>query len=318
MTVETPPKEGTLQKLSSISNIQALTDYWNSSLSIGFSKRERLSFYSVLFLLTSLSVVTFHLLFSESQHYVELSIHALLIGAGYCMGLGLFELTLRGIVQKWKAVITIKVATAWCISLGGFILGFLLLAPFQDYFTPLHPLQKDRIPLEWFIKMFPIWGLFTFLFVQHFLKRTIAAERVQLQAINEYLVQRLVERSKSEEAQFQSQPFVVNIGREIETINAFNISHFTVEEHYCSIYVLENETIRRVEVKLSLKDALTRLPETTFIQIHRSHVVNLTHVQRIQKTGRSYELIMGNSDMALPVSRIRLTEVLGRIKKTLQ
>ena len=294
---------------------QSLTEYWNTSLSLGFERRERLRFYTALFLLTTVSVVALHQLFSESQPFVDLVTHAVLIGVGYCLGMGLIELILRRVLQKWKTVVKLKVSTAWYISLGGFILGFLLLAPFQDYFMPLHPLQKDRISLDWFTKMFPIWGLFTFLFVQQILKSTLAAQHEQLQAINEILAKRLNERPKSGE-EFPSQPLVLNVGRQIETINAYDISHITVEEHYCSVFVLENEALRRIEVKLALKETLAQLPVDYFLQIHRSHLVNLTYVRSIRTSGRSYELLMENSDSVLPVSRHRLSEVLPRLKKS--
>jgi DNA-binding LytR/AlgR family response regulator len=163
--------------------------------------------------------------------------------------------------------------------------------------------------------MFPIWGLFTFLFVQQILKSTLAAQHEQLQAINEILAKRLNERPKSGE-EFPSQPLVLNVGRQIETINAYDISHITVEEHYCSVFVLENEALRRIEVKLALKEALAQLPEDYFLQIHRSHLVNLAYVRSIRTSGRSCELLMENSDSVLPVSRHRLSEVLPRLKKS--
>ncbi len=309
---------GNIKKRNLFMNLpkaQSLTEYLNTSLSIGFEHRERLRFYTALFLVTTVSVVALHQLFSESQPFVDLVTHGVLIGVGYCLGMGLVELILRGVVQKWKEVIMLKVGIAWCISLVGYIFGLLLIAPFQEYFTPLHPLQKDRISLDWFTKMFPIWALFTFLFVQHILKHTLAAENEQLQAINEVLAKRLDERPKSGE-EFPSQPLVLNVGRQIETINAYDISHITVEEHYCSVFVLENEALRRIEVKLALKEALAQLPEDYFLQIHRSHLVNLAYVRSIRTSGRSCELLMENSDSVLPVSRHRLSEVLPRLKKS--
>lgn len=318
MTIEAPPKESTWQKLSNLSNLQTLTDYLNTSFTLGFVQGERIRFYTALFLLTALSVVALHLLFSESQPYVELAVHAILIGVGYCLGMGLFELALRVLVGKWKKTSSLKVGSVWGISLGGFILGFLLLAPLRDYFTHLHPMQKERLPFEWFVRMIPIWGLFTYLFIQQQLKTTLAAEHKQLLEVNEVLKKRLDGVPKSGESIATSVPFVVHVDRETMSIEASYISHITVEEHYCTVYFLEKETIRRFEVKLSLKDALKKLPEKIFIQIHRSHVANLIHVQRVHKIGRSCELIMKHSDLALPVSRNRLSEVLDRLKETLK
>ncbi|MCH7477273.1 MAG: LytTR family transcriptional regulator [SAR324 cluster bacterium] len=87
------------------------------------------------------------------------------------------------------------------------------------------------------------------------------------------------------------------------------ISHVTIEEHYSRIFIREGQEFREVQVKLSLKEALARLPEVLFIQTHRSHLVNLAHVSRIQRLARSYGLTTSEGRYRLPVSRHRISQV---------
>ena len=59
---------------------------------------------------------------------------------------------------------------------------------------------------------------------------------------------------------------------------------------------------------------LKRLPADQFIQIHRSHVINLAHISHVKKKNRSCELILKHGDHKLPVSRYRLPKVMPYIE----
>ena len=88
----------------------------------------------------------------------------------------------------------------------------------------------------------------------------------------------------------------------------------TIEEHYSRIFIREGQEYREVQVRLSLKEALAQLPDGLFIQTHRSHLVNLGHVSRIQRPARSYELTIGEGRYRLPVSRHRIAQVLPSLQ----
>ena len=60
--------------------------------------------------------------------------------------------------------------------------------------------------------------------------------------------------------------------------------------------------------------AITGAP---FVQIHRSHVVNLAHVSRIEQSARSYRVFMGERANALPMSRHRVPDVLPLLQEFL-
>ena len=69
-------------------------------------------------------------------------------------------------------------------------------------------------------------------------------------------------------------------------------------------------------VTLPLRDILEQAP-SSFLLIHRSYAVNPAHLERIERDGRSYRLILTNN-VILPISKHRLREVLPRVKKSLR
>lgn len=72
--------------------------------------------------------------------------------------------------------------------------------------------------------------------------------------------------------------FFVRIGNNLKRIDVNAIQYVEVEEKYCSIYA-DN---RQFHVKIALKDFLKKLPETKFIRVHRSFVVNVDFISTIK------------------------------------
>ena len=51
-----------------------------------------------------------------------------------------------------------------------------------------------------------------------------------------------------------------------------------------------------------------------FIQPHRSHVVNMAHISRIERVARNYEITIGKDDFRIPVSRHRIPHLLPALQ----
>jgi hypothetical protein len=92
------------------------------------------------------------------------------------------------------------------------------------------------------------------------------------------------------------------------------ITHATVEDHYCRIYLLEPLAAGGLYIKMPLKELQACLPKEHFARIHRSHLVNLDHVRQVKKQGRNYWLNMGPSHEELPISRLRLKLIKPRLR----
>jgi DNA-binding LytR/AlgR family response regulator len=100
-----------------------------------------------------------------------------------------------------------------------------------------------------------------------------------------------------------------------ERIQMDRISHINVEDHYCRIFVKHSESIKEFFIQISLKEILDQLPPESFLQIHRSHVVNLAFVSSLLKDSRSYQLALNQGAHTLPISRHRLPQVLSILNK---
>ena len=132
-------------------------------------------------------------------------------------------------------------------------------------------------------------------------------------------LQRLADQEKAlqdivpEKTDYGLTPLYVQSGSSEIILEKDSISHVTVEDHYCHIHTLEEGEAKSYFVKSSLGDLLEKLPESQFIQIHRSHVVNMQAIRQLEKKSRASRVYL-KSDVTLPVSRHRLREVVARIE----
>lgn len=71
----------------------------------------------------------------------------------------------------------------------------------------------------------------------------------------------------------------------IELINVSDIIRIDADRNYSNVYTLNNETYN---VTKSLIDFQKVLDSTMFIRIHKSHIINIAHVQRILRVDCGY------------------------------
>lgn len=132
-------------------------------------------------------------------------------------------------------------------------------------------------------------------------------------------LQKLADQEKAlqdivpEKTDYGLAPLYVQSGSSQIILEKDSICHVTVEDHYCHIHTLEEGGAKSYFVKSSLADLLEKLPKSHFIQIHRSHVVNMRAIRQLEKMSRASRVYL-KSDVMLPVSRHRLSEVMARIE----
>ncbi|MDR9399342.1 LytTR family DNA-binding domain-containing protein [Salibacter sp.] len=93
----------------------------------------------------------------------------------------------------------------------------------------------------------------------------------------------------------ENHSFFVKIGNKLKRVETNKIEFIEVEEKYCSIFT-EN---RQIHVKIALKDFIKKLPESTFIRVHRNYVINTEYVNTVQLS----ENIVIVNDRNIPFSR---------------
>jgi hypothetical protein len=85
-----------------------------------------------------------------------------------------------------------------------------------------------------------------------------------------------------------------------------DVVHMQAEGHYTRIFTFDQD----YDCNLSLTDLEQRLSPDQFIRTHRSHIVNLQHVQTVERDGEQYRLALDTRDSArVPISRGRVDDV---------
>ncbi len=249
------------------------------------------------------------------------------IVAASSLVVGHFIITESGcILFKFKGI---KVARYWLISFSGIVGSFCLV-----YFLGLcgfvcrvigsycpitwHTSPPDTISV-FFRTVFIPWGLSKYLFVQSNLKQQLEYELLEIKSINQALQQKkshennpLENKNGGSPKQF---PFPVNSLQ----INLLldDIRFIRVEDHYCKIVYQDEDTIKEEMLRLTLKEVLIGLSETSFAQVHRSFIVNLDSVKAIKKKGQAYSISLADIEESIPASRHRAHQFLPKLKQIL-
>jgi DNA-binding LytR/AlgR family response regulator len=119
-----------------------------------------------------------------------------------------------------------------------------------------------------------------------------------------------IENAPETEKSEKLERVVVRTGQKINVITIPEIVYFQAEGDYVRIFTDTDRFLKEDTIKYYQ----TRLPETVFVRIHRSYLVNVTKILRIERYEKqSHLLILSNGDK-LKVSTSgykRLRETLG-------
>lgn len=288
-----------------IMKIRGLSNYLSTTLPLELNAEQHFRLLRNVFALVFASVVVIHLLIRHDQTALGMLIHATFIGLVYSVGVGLAAALLYALHDRLRRV---RVWHLWAVSLIGYILGYFFL-PF-DFFINWFPLLQDeaRFTTMGFLQLLPVWFLITYLFVQPYLGEGLRLELARLQEINALLENRDRggPRNGEQLIHFES-------GRTRFTLDANTIRNIVVEDHYCYIHYQSGGGYAKRDLGIPLREMLALLPQD-FVQVHRSHIVNLEQIVSISRINRNTFLIL-SGDYGVPVSRHRLEDVLPLIRQ---
>jgi len=244
-------------------------------------------------------------------------------------------------IYRRRKSFKLTIGKFWVISFAGVCFGYLMVyfngqcPGIAEYYPDISSFYSGhsspalvRLAVFYKIVLIP-WTVSTFLLTQGELKKQIADELASIKQINDSLDQKKFE-FKAQNTEFNSE---VNFSKDerkkrldslsvplkdgIKKIDFIDIYFIAVEDHYCNIVFNSNGEIRTEYVRLSLKEALAKLPSSDFARIHRSYAVNLQHVKHIKKEGQAYQLFIEGSDKFVPASRHRAHAFLPKLKEIL-
>ncbi|WP_161626809.1 LytTR family DNA-binding domain-containing protein [Desulfospira joergensenii] len=199
---------------------------------------------------------------------------------------------------------TITILQAFGVSFGIFVTGFFLLGgiqaglkpyelPFLAYYyeadTPF-----SAFSILFFLKMLPVWVLDTILAI------------MALKLWDEYGKSLMRIRSKRHA---RSQKICLFENKKKFVFEQTAITHISIQEHYASVYFKNQNQLEKKQIKMSLAKILECVGDESFIRIHRSHAVNVSHVTELTKISGVDQVKIENTNICLPVSRRNLPMV---------
>ena len=136
----------------------------------------------------------------------------------------------------------------------------------------------------------------------------ILLNQVRLQSKFEKQSQHLNEEIKKKQIKYadQSIPSKISVPNEREDfeliVDAF--LYAKSDDNYVNIYYLNNTSISRKMIRITLKKMDSLFVEhKDILKCHKSYIVNLKHVHRVSGNAQGYKLHLRNKDIIVPVSR---------------
>ncbi len=252
----------------------------------------------------------------------------------------IIEFGVRLIHKRWPRF-EISIGKFWGISFAGVFFGFIMVYfnaqcpgierfyPDIFYFYTEHPEPSpSRLAVFYKIILIP-WMISTFLLTQGVLKKQLEKELEEIRQINDRLNKKTSEISHKNRPAITDGPhskvenkknptyFEATSELGFKKIEFMNIYYVAVKDHYCQLVINQEGEIHKELLRLSLKQAMAKLPSDYFVQVHRSYSVNLNHVQKIKKKGQAFQLLISGTNEFVPASRHRAKNFLPKIRKIL-
>lgn len=288
--------------------MESLLAYWSMPLVSRLTLGEQLRLLVLVFVLVFASVVVLHLFLPGT--FGAALLHAAQIALAYLIWFALLG-GLLGWAMRVGWVSWLRVWHIWTLSAVCYPLGYFA-ASFDDPLTlMLHRDIDEPSPLFHFLRLLPVWLLVTWVFVETYVSRSRRSEIARLERLNERLA--AARESAGDRPPVAEQRVQIEVGRTRIDLAAAAVSHVSVEDHYCYLFHRAGGSLQKVAIGLPLTELMARLPDR-FVQIHRSHAVNVDAVEAVERRGRSCWLRLAGGEHWLPVSRQRTTDVLPRLE----
>lgn len=224
------------------------------------------------------------------------------------------------------------VGQTWLVFLITLLIGFAvqrtLVYQWVDLYYPKLILRHETYPderpdaLSMFLFMLPFWLGISYLLIQFILRVQARSEellRVRVDTILEERAHPAAELPPAvREISVADDHLPLPLDADVAPIRSSQIGHITSEDHYLRIHYRQDDNVRQTLIRMSLKSLYSLLPADRFIQIHRSHIVNLQWVAGVKRAGREVRLVLKKGAGELPVSRYRLPLLLPVLDKFLK
>lgn len=86
-------------------------------------------------------------------------------------------------------------------------------------------------------------------------------------------------------------------------------------ENYCIFYFLENNSLKKALIRISLTNVLQQIETSSVKKCHRSYIVNLGKVKKLKGNAQGYKLVLPEIDFEIPVSRSFIPSVIPQLQQ---
>ncbi len=324
------------QKSLSNEGSQRIRRYFSGNLGDFFSQAvNRLTLYPVIFTFFLAECSTFWLIYLGKSFFLNymsfVMIYSLNKAAVYALCIFAADTTAHYLVPHWGAFKNRCVGKQWVIWTMGLLVGFIIqrttvnsliihYAPEVINYFIVRP-EARLSHLAHMLYLTPYWCFVMFVTIQ--IARS--KQRIQDQARSltvlpgnqKWASTKSLMVGEPETSKNRSPEGNLNWENESggASIPLADVTHITVEDHYCRINYSIGNDLKNTMIRLPLKEMLLKLPQDHFIKIHRSHVVNIIHVLRLKKEGRDNKVVIRNTGVELPVSRSRFKHISPRLSR---
>ncbi len=281
--------------------MENLRNYLSTTLPWDVGTAQYLRLFGTVFMLIFAGSLLLHLLLEDAAPPWQSLVHAMSIGLAYTV---VVAVACAALYAARKAIDRIFVWQVWLTSFLVFVAGFYLL-PF-DIVAEWQPGSTHSGTVS-FLQLLPIWGLVTYFFIQPYLTESLKSELDKLRDLNALL------EAGSLNGEFSEEPIRFHSGKTDFVLHAGSIRNVAVDDHYCYVHYRHGDGYAKRDLAMPLRDVSSLLP-AGFVQVHRSHIVNLHHIRSVRREHRNIRLVL-RGDVEVPVSRHRLDQVLPLLRQ---
>lgn len=285
--------------------IEGLQNYLGARMPLVLGPYQYFRLLRKVFALVFLATLVIHLLVEGERELLAMFAHAVTIGIVYVIAVGLATTILYLVSGSAE---NCRVWLVWLASLTSFAFGYYFL-PVDEWFFGLTNIVVDGHASQMRLsQLLPFWFVLTYIFIQPYLNEGLKSELSRLREINGMLEHRRSERMKAAPSRIHFES-----GRTGFTLDADAIRNVVVDDHYCYVHYRSQQGYTKRDLAMPLRD-VRELLSGNFLQVHRSHIVNLNFIKAIRRRKRAIRVIL-DGDYEVPVSRHRLDEVLPQIRR---
>ncbi|WMN06920.1 LytTR family DNA-binding domain-containing protein [Marivirga arenosa] len=236
----------------------------------------------------------------------------------FALGLGLIASTMVWLTVKTLKLFFPKLMDEDLWTLGKeimLIFTVLLLIVFTIFIIFLSIDVLDNDPVSLFRMVFVktlLFSIFPILIMVLFEQYNY--QRNQLKVANELSQKVKLEQKHTENVH----SIVAENGQPVLHLKSDEILWAQSDGNYLELFYLESgEKVKKDLIRNRLKNLVDQLPDETFFHCHKSYMINLNHIQKVQGNARNFEVVLRYGNIPIPVARSKSSELKEKINRSI-